>query len=47
VDVMMHSSNNNMDKITTQLVECIAIMGRKYLQSQWPQLFPKLIHYLT
>jgi hypothetical protein len=46
VDLMMASCGKGEDKITNILLEIIGLMGRKYVQKEWPQLFPSLIQHL-
>lgn len=36
VDMMIHCSENNLTKLSNILSEMISIMGRKYLQNDWP-----------
>jgi exportin-2 (importin alpha re-exporter) len=43
VEVMMHVSNSGQGVLTNLMIEMISTMGRKFLQNDWPQLFPNLI----
>ena len=43
VGAMMQSSAMGNTKLTNTFLEIIAIMGRRYVQKEWQNLFPSLI----
>jgi len=43
---MMQCSSLGKSKLTNTLMEIIGIMGRRYVQKEWPNLFPNLIELL-
>jgi hypothetical protein len=47
VNVMMHFSNQGHSVLANLFLEMIALMARKYVQTEWPQLFSTLINFLT
>ena len=47
VDLMMSSANKGDRTLTNLYLEIIAIMSRRYVQRDWPNLFPSLINYLA
>ena len=36
LDLLMHLSGKNLNKIQNAVSEVIALMGRKYVQKDWP-----------
>ena len=47
LDLLMHLSGRNLNKIQNAVSEVIALMGRKYVQQEWPQLFTGIVNHLT
>ena len=47
LDLMMFTSSCGKPKITNIVSEVIALMGRKYVQNDWPSLFAGIINYLS
>lgn len=43
---MMAASNKGLSKLTNLYLEMIALMARKYVQKEWPQLFTSLIGFM-
>lgn len=46
VDSMMHVAKKGDTKLLNMIVEIVSIVSRRYVQSDWPKLFPSLIEYL-
>ena len=44
VNIMMHFSGKGQSVLSNLFLEMIALMARKYVQKEWPQLFATLIH---
>lgn len=47
VEMLMKFTTSGCDKLTSLILEIIGLMGRRYVQVEWPSLFPSLIAQLT
>lgn len=47
VPLLMYSQSVQKSRLAKQLIEMIGIMARRFVQKQWPTLFPSLIQQLS
>jgi len=43
VPLMLQLSGSGKTKVANIVLECISTMARRFVQSEWPELFPSLI----
>ena len=46
VPLMLQSQQSGKTALTNILLEIISILARRYVQNEWPELFPSLIQQL-
>ena len=46
VPLMLQSQQQGKSALTNILLEIISILARRYVQNEWPELFPSLIQQL-